>query len=593
MYLTLTIPLRQDRLFVLYYYQHPMLPIKKLPEILEAQKILTKDDIAKFTTEAECKTLTLEECILKKRVVAEDLLYKAAAKYYNLPYVSLIGQIIPREVLSIITEPIAQTHKLIPYAKEKDVIKIAVLNPDDTETIEFIQKKTGAKVELAITDPDSLKAGLKQYRQSLETEFAEIVKRAPGKSDEELAKEAPIVRIVDALMEHAILRGASDIHIEPREKDVTARFRIDGVLHEAMMLPKEVHMGVVARIKILANLKIDEHRVPQDGRFKVQIPNYKVSVRTSIFPMFDGEKIVMRILHEDTRAMTIEELGFAPKQYEIIMRNIKKPHGIILVTGPTGSGKTTTLYAFITHLNRPQVNISTIEDPIEYRILGVNQSQVNPKVGFTFATGLRSLLRQDPNIIMIGEIRDAETADIAINAALTGHLVLSTLHTNDAVTALPRLLDLGIPSFLIAQTADLITAQRLVRKTCQHCLMSYTLTREMVQELEKQFDMPAVLATLAREGVLTESKTKLEGMRFVKGAGCPMCGDTGYKGRIAVHEVLEVSHEIAELIYNKAPVENLRQAARTQGMLTLLEDAFLKAKEGLTTIEEIVRVTKE
>lgn len=571
-----------------------MLPVQKLPDILEANGILTKKDLAKLTHEAECTSLSLEECVLKKRLVTPSLLYKAGAQFFKLPYISLLGQIIPKEVLNAIAEPIARTHQIVPYAKEGNVLKVALLDPEDLQTLDFIEKKTGLILDLSITDPDSLSDGLKQYKKSLEEEFAQIAK-ASKQPIEKLAQEAPVVRIVDALLEHAIIRGSSDIHIEPREKDVLVRFRIDGILREAMVLPKDVHLGILARIKILSNLKIDEHNVPQDGRFKVQIPNYRVSIRVSIFPMFDGEKIVMRILHEDLKLLSINELGFEPKQLEIIMRAIKKPHGIIFVTGPTGSGKTTTLYAFLTALNKPGVNISTIEDPVEYRIPGLNQSQVSPKVGFTFDIGLRSLLRQDPNIIMVGEIRDNETADIAVNAALTGHLVLSTVHTNDALTTIARLTDLGVPPFLVAQTTLAITAQRLMRKICAHCLVSYTMSKELAHELDALFNVKALLKTLARENVITEKNTDtLEGMRFFRGAGCSMCGDEGYRGRIAIHEVLEVSEELSSLIYARAKTEELNKAAHVDaGTLTLLEDAFIKAKQGLTTIEEILRVVNE
>lgn len=570
-----------------------MLPVQKLPEILEAAGILNRKELDKLSHEAECSSLALEECVLKKRVVTPSLLYKAGAQFFKLPYITLLGQVIPKEVLSTIPEPIARTHQIVPYAKENNILKVALLDPEDLQTLDFIEKKTGLTLELSITDPDSLKDALKQYKKSLEEEFAQIAK-VSTQPIEKLAQEAPVVRIVDALLEHAIIRGASDIHIESREKDVIVRFRVDGILREAMVLPKEVHLGILARIKILANLKIDEHSIPQDGRFRFQIPNYRVSIRVSIYPMFDGEKVVMRILHEDIKLLSINELGFDPKQLAIVMRSIKKPHGIIFVTGPTGSGKTTTLYAFLTTLNQPGVNISTIEDPVEYRIPGINQSQVNPKVGFTFGIGLRSLLRQDPNIIMVGEIRDTETADIAINAALTGHLVLSTVHTNDALTTIPRLTDLGAPPFLVAQTTLMISAQRLVRKICTHCLVSFTISRAMAKDLEALFDVKALLKTLAREGVITEKNvSSFEGMRFLRGAGCSMCSSEGYRGRIAIHEVLEINEKLASLIHSRAKVEDLKAAAREQGMVTLLEDAFIKAKQGLTTIEEILRVANE
>src|SRR3989338_1514978 len=579
--------------FYFFLYYGGMLSTSKLPKILEENKILSAPELKELQTSAECHGITLEECIIKKHLVQEDLLYKTAAKFYHIPYVTLLGQSISADILRLIPEPIAIHHHIIPYAKEGNTLKVALLNPDDHETLEFIEKKTGLKIELALTDPQSLKDAISQYRQSLEDEFKTIIKKYPDGRVEELAQEAPIIRIVDALLEHAILRSASDIHIEPGEKNLIVRFRVDGLLREAMSLPKDVSPGIIARVKILANLKIDEHRIPQDGRFKVEMPNNKVSIRVSIFPMLDGEKVVMRILHEDIKLMDIKELGFLPKALDIVLKNLKKTHGIILITGPTGSGKTTTLYTFISLLNRPDVNISTIEDPVEYRIPGINQSQVNPKVGFTFAIGLRSLLRQDPNIILVGEIRDAETADIAINAALTGHLVLSTLHTNDAVTAIARLLDLGMPPFLLAQTLTLITAQRLVRRICPDCIFSYTLTKEQAEELRAQFDMPAILESLAKEGVIGDSKGPLEGTRFFKGAGCTTCGSEGYRGRLAIHEVLEVSQELAGLVYAKASCTELHAGARKGGMVSLIEEAFIKAKQGLTTISEIMRVTRE
>ena len=344
--------------------------------------------------------------------------------------------------------------------------------------------------------------------------------------------------------------------------------------------------------KILSDLKLDEHRLPQDGRFKVEAPGYNVSFRVSIIPTYDGEKIVLRLLNEKTGLLTLEQLGFLPKSLEKIQRNISKPHGLILITGPTGSGKTTTLYAILNVLNSPEVNIITIEDPIEYRMHGVNQSQVNPKIGYTFAIGLRAYLRQDPDIIMVGEIRDPETAEIAIHAALTGHLVLSTLHTNDTPTTLPRLSEMGIPAFLVASTCNVIVAQRLVRKICQDCIESYTLTKAEMEKLEKQIDLTSLLAILEQEGATTNRQAK-ETLLFYRGKGCKKCGKSGYKGRIGIYEVLDVDAEIRELVIQQASADKIMQAARKKGTITVLEDGFIKAKSGITTIEEILRVTKE
>jgi len=373
---------------------------------------------------------------------------------------------------------------------------------------------------------------------------------------------------------------------------VMVRYRIDGILRNVMTLPKSVHAGIIARIKILSNLKLDEHRLPQDSRFKIHTNEYKVSFRVSAIPTYDGEKIVLRALNEQTGVISLEQLGFHKKPLERVKRNIKKPHGLILVTGPTGSGKTTTLYAILNILNQPEVNITTIEDPIEYRMPGLNQSQVSPKIGYTFASGLRSFLRQDPDIIMVGEIRDKETAEISIHAALTGHLVLSTLHTNDAPTTLPRLSEMGIPAFLVASTTNVIIAQRLVRKICQDCIESYTLTKIEIAKLEKQINLESIIKTFDQEGLTTKKQTK-ESLLFYRGKGCKKCDKTGYKGRVGLYEVLEITPEIAELILKGAPAKDIAQAGKNQGMLTILEDGFIKSKTGITTIEEVLRVTKE
>ena len=396
------------------------------------------------------------------------------------------------------------------------------------------------------------------------------------------------------MLEYAIFEGASDIHIESLEKTVLIRYRVDGILRDVMDLPKSLQDGLVARIKILSNLKIDEHRLPQDGRFKIENKDYKISFRVSIIPVYDGEKVVMRLLDEGKKILTLEQLGLQPKVLDSVKADLSKPNGIILVTGPTGSGKTTTLYTMMDILNKPGVNISTIEDPIEYRMPRINQSQVNPKIGFTFAMGLRALLRQDPNIIMVGEIRDRETAGIAVNAAMTGHLVLSTLHTNDAPTALPRLLDMGIEPFLVSSTTNMIMAQRLVRKICQNCITSYTIKKEEAAQIEKDHGINIAEISQAMSQAKAVSKTEdFSSILFFKGKGCNKCGRNGYKGRIGIYEVLPMTEEIKNLVNTRADSNAIRAKARGQGMITMLEDGFLKAKAGVTTIEEILRVTKE
>lgn len=575
-----------------------MLSKTQIKKILEKADILSGLEFDKFDEEAKLKNKDIEDYLIEKKIITPFSLYESAAQYYDFPFINLKGQTIRKDILFVIPEPIASTHKIIAFDGDDKNIKIATTNPDNLEIFEFIQKKTGLKVKINLTTPDSIRDCLKQYHKNLKAEFDYLTKEKKGGQEQtqelkKLAEDLPVVRIVDTLLEYAIFQEASDIHIEPEEKDVIIRYRIDGILHDVMTLPKNVQSGIAARIKILANLKVDEHRMPQDGRFKINAPEYKVSFRVSIIPTFDGEKIVMRLLNEKAQILNLEQLGFQSGPLEIVKRNIKKPHGMILVTGPTGSGKTTTLYTVLNLLNTPEVNISTVEDPIEYRMPRVNQSQINPKIGFTFAMGLRALLRQDPDIIMVGEIRDEETAEIGVHAAMTGHLVLSTLHTNDAITTLPRLHDMNIPSFLIATTTNVIIAQRLVRKICPNCIQSYNLSKENIEELNKQMNVNNLLKTLEKEKAILNAKQGLESVLFYRGKGCKKCGNTGYKGRIGIYEVLDISEEIGNLILKKASAPEIREQALKEGLITIVEDGFIKAKNGITTIEEIMRVTKE
>ncbi len=571
----------------------------QLKKILLETKTIGKKELDLYIEEAKKRNQNLEEYLNSQKIISEGQLYQTAAKFFNLPFIDLKNETIRKDILFLIPEPIAATHKIIAFDKNDTELKIAALNPEDLQIFEFLGKKTGLEVKIHLTSPESINEGLKTYHKGLKAEFQELTKETDetnggtdGTKLKELAHDLPVIRIVDTLLEYAIFERASDIHIEPTEKELIVRYRIDGILRNVMTLPKSVHAGIAARIKILSNLKLDEHRLPQDGRFKVVTNEYKVSFRVSIIPAYDGEKIVLRALNEQTSVITLEQLGFQKKSLETIKRNIKKPHGLILVTGPTGSGKTTTLYAVLNILNRPEVNITTIEDPIEYRMPGINQTQVNPKIGYTFAGGLRSFLRQDPNIIMVGEIRDQETAEIAIHAALTGHLVLSTLHTNDAPTTLPRLSEMGVPAFLVASTCNVIVAQRLVRKICQDCLESYTLTKEEISKLEKQINLESIIDTLEKEGLVTKKQSK-ESLLFYRGKGCKKCDKTGYKGRIGLYEVLEVTTEINELILKVSTAREIMDLAKKQGMATILEDGFVKAKTGITTIEEVLRVTKD
>ncbi len=571
----------------------------QIKNVIIKNQILDEQELEKYQKEAKQKNKSLVEYLLEKNVISYGPFYRLLAQHYDLPFTELKEEDINKEVLMTIPEKIASVHRLIAFDKTKKEIRIATTRPEQMETFDFIKKKTGLKPKIYITTPNSIDEHLKKYHKHLKQEFADISDSGDSKSKsdrgkktlEKKAEEMSTIKLVDKILEHAIYQEASDIHIEPEEKKIMVRYRVDGILHDMMSLPKSLEKGLVARIKILANLKIDEHRMPQDGRFKIYNKKYKISFRVSIIPTFHGEKMVMRLLNEGARILNLEELGFQEKSLEKVKRNIKKPHGKILVTGPTGSGKTTTLYTILDLLNTPEVNISTIEDPVEYNISRINQSQVNPKIGFTFAKGLRAFLRQDPDVIMVGEIRDEETAQIATHAAMTGHLVLSTLHTNDTISTIFRLNNMGIPSYLISGTLNLIIAQGLIRKICFNCIQSYNLGKKTIKELDKQFDTEQVIKTLRKEEVISE-KQKLEDLLFYKGKGCEKCGHTGYKGRVGLYEVLENTEELSNLILEKASEEKLKEQARKDGLITMTEDGFIKARNGITTIDEIMRVTQ-
>jgi len=572
-----------------------MLNQEQIKEIIVKANIMPAEEFDKISNEAKANGKNLENYLIEKKIINLTSLYEQAANYFELPFINLKEKSIRKDVLLSIPEPIASTHNLIAFNSTTEGIELATLDPNDLEIFEFIKKKTGLEPKIFLTTPESIQYGLKQYHKSLKAEFdyLDTGKEQNNEDLKKLATDLPVVRVVDTLLEYAIFEDASDIHIEPEEKEVNVRYRIDGILRNVMTLPKTIQSGINARIKILANLKVDEHRLPQDGRFKINNnKELKVSFRVSIIPTFDGEKIVMRLLREKAQVLSLEQLGFQSSALETIKRNITKPHGMTLVTGPTGSGKTTTLYTVLNMLNTPEVNISTIEDPIEYRMPHVNQSQVNSKIGFTFAAGLRAFLRQDPDIIMVGEIRDQETAEIAIHAAMTGHLVLSTLHTNDAVNTLPRLSDMGVPSFLVATTTNLIIAQRLVRKICPNCIQSFNLDEKIIEDLKKHFNIDSIIKTMIREKIIIDHKD-IESLLFYRGKGCKQCNDSGYKGRVGIYETLEITPKISEMILKKATENEIKETALDNDMITMVEDGFIKAKNGITTIEEIMRVTKE
>jgi len=539
--------------------------------------LVKEDAIKRIEAKAKKTGKKFEEVLLNEGLVSQEDLIRLKAYILGIPFINLEKEIVPKEVLEIIPEPIARAHNIVAFRKKGKDLEVAMLDPEDLQTIEFIKKKSNLRILPRLTTPESIKNVLAQYRKTLGAEFAELIqkeaqgvktkqireKAAEKEELEKIAQEIPVIKIVDSLLKHAVLDRASDIHIEPMEKEVLVRYRIDGVLRDAMTLPKQVAPGIVARIKVLSNLKLDEHRLPQDGRFKFEVNGDKYSVRVSILPVLNGEKVVMRLLAEEAKGYGLEELGLRGKALEDIQIALRRPTGMILVCGPTGSGKTTTLYSMIEILNTPEVNISTIEDPIEYRMPRVNQTQVRPDIGLTFANGLRALLRQDPDIIMVGEIRDNETASLAVNAALTGHLVLSTLHTNNAAGAIPRLIDMKVEPFLIASTLNVILAQRLVRRLCEG-KKEYHLNESQIEQISKYCDLKRMEQILKKEGLL-KNKDSLKDATFFRPAPTKACPE-GYKGRIGIFEVLPVTESIKKLITQNATSDEIQERAEKEGM---------------------------
>lgn len=606
-----------------------------LKGVLLMNKVVSADNLEKLQKEAEENRVSLEQLILDKKLISERDLVKLYAKSIGVPYVDLEGKQVAKDLLTRIPEQVARSAHAVVFGEEDERLLLAMEDPDDFQGLDTIEKQTGYRVKVYMATPADIAGVLSQYGEGLDTEIREAIKDTQAEAaKEQLPKEAtadkveeivaasPIARAVTIILEYAVKSRASDIHIEPREDAVHVRYRIDGILHDTMTLPKSLLAAIVSRIKVLSDLKIDEHRIPQDGRFKINAGGKTLSLRVSTLPVMTGEKVVMRLLDESAKALTLEELGFTGHSLDIIRDNLHRAQGMTLVTGPTGSGKSTTLYSILSMLNTPEVNISTVEDPVEYRIPGVNQTQANEKVGMTFANGLRALLRQDPNIIMVGEIRDGETADIAIQAALTGHVVVSTLHTNSAGATLPRLLDMGAEPFLIASTVNTIVAQRLVRVVCPDCKEAYHPTAEELEAIGREFDLPAAVAFLQANppveavpatpapSTASAAKTKAkdtpapsspgkaaaispDSISLSRGKGCAKCSDTGYKGRRGIYEVLNVTPQLQQLIIAKASAEQVEGEAVKEGLITMKQDGLIKALQGLTTIEEVLRVTKE
>jgi type IV pilus assembly protein PilB len=566
--------------------------------------LITKSDIANAEKIAKDEKRTLSEALISHGHMTEDDMRRIESYVLGIPFVALKDVKIEFDVLTLIPEPVARTHNIIAYKKTEDTLEVAMLDTADLPAIDFIKKKVGLKIQPRLTDTESMRSALRQYQKTLKDEFGDLIMKDAAElkvlneegsevSEKELkqmAEDLPVVRIVDTLLRHAIIQGASDIHIEPMEEAVLVRYRIDGILSDAMKLPKMAADSLVARLKVLSNLKLDQKRLPQDGRFKMEMDGQKVAFRVSMLPVFYGEKVVMRLLRENRSGFSLEGIGFHGSTLERIHRATRATTGIILVTGPTGSGKSTSLYTVLDILNTPEVNISTIEDPIEYQMPRVNQSQVKPDIGFTFAAGLRSLMRQDPDVIMVGEIRDEETASLAINAALTGHLVLATIHTNSAAGTIARLVDMGAEEFLLVSTLRVAIGQRLVRKLSDDKL-PYTLTKAEKSELEAKVDLDLVLENLIEEGIVKKDAT----WNDIPFYHPKEKGETedGYSGRMGIHEVMEMSPTLKEMVMAGKTGDEVAMQARKEGMLTMIEDGIFKAARGLTSIEEVLRVVNE
>lgn len=566
------------------------IPKPTFEKILLESGLVTKDDIALAYAESLHSGKDILDTLVSLGKMSDTHVAELLHDHYGYPIVDVRRETIDPENILLLPQLYMKGKRVVvlTYDKENNTATLGMVDPGDYDAIVFVEKKLGVTVSPRVITPTSLAQALKQYKKetgiSFDVRVAEGVEAARGLvgREEDAAKSIPVTEMLDAIIEHAIALSASDIHLEPLEHSLVVRFRIDGVMQEVATLPKDVALPLTARVKILASLRIDEHRAPQDGRFRASSDGVEVvDIRVNVMPIFHGEKVEMRLLRSAGRPITFRELGFGRVQESILAEEVKKPHGMVLVTGPTGHGKTTTLYAILNLLNSPKVNITTIEDPIEYEFPRVNQTQVNPKAGITFANGLRSLLRQNPDIIMIGEIRDDETMDIGVHAALTGHLVLSSLHTNDAPSALPRLIDMGAEPFLLSSTINAIVAQRLVRRICTSCIYSYKTPPDVARAIKNEIK------------VLGDKHIKKIPESLYKGKGCPVCGGTGFQGQVGIFEILQMNENIRDLTIKGVATSKIRLQAIKDGMVTMFEDGLTKVEQGVTTVEELLRVVRE
>lgn len=569
---------------------------KNLREVLRDQGLIDEKTFEEINMR-QIKTGETEEEIIKSlRILSDEDFVKAKAKFLRVPYVDLDNIGFSPEALSLVPESVAQKYNIVPYRFDPKIktLFVTMSNPLDLETLEFLEKKTNFNINVSMSTAKQVASFIREKYIREKNITSEVNKALDERKVDEMAMEkvkdkvefeAPVAKIVSTILEYAIKSRASDIHIEPQEENVRIRYRIDGILQEKYLLPRNVHDAVVSRIKILSSLKIDEKRVPQDGRFFFSADGNDVDLRVSTLPTTYGEKVVMRLLQKSQKVPTLPDLGLRGLALKNLMNAIGRPHGIIIICGPTGSGKTTTLYSILDIVATPKVNVVTIEDPVEYQMKGVNQVQVNVQAGLTFASALRSFLRQDPNVIMVGEVRDSETADLAINAALTGHLVFSTLHTNDASGVPPRLLDMGVEPFLLVSSLNCVVGQRVLRRVCKDCCTQVEITPEQEQDMKN---------TLGPVYNLVEDKFVKEGKKvsIPKVVGCEKCNNTGYVGRVAIYEVMPISEKISKLIIEKATASEVQKLAMEEGMLTMKQDGYVKVLEGVTTLDEVLRVAQ-
>lgn len=567
------------------------LPLPQIKQLLVSEGLISAEKFDELAGEADRKNQSVLDTLVSKQVATPDYLNNLIAGTLGVPRVDFNVQKIDPAAVKLILEDVARQRQVIIFGKESDgAYDVAMIDPSDLETIAFLAQRLKAKIKPFFATHEDLNRGFSVYGYELGKDFKKLIEdniratlMSASKNAEEAASELPVVGIVDNILSYAIASRASDIHIEVLEDALFIRYRIDGILYEIMSVAKVIYPAIVARFKLLAGLKIDEHFKPQDGRFRHQIGNQTIDVRVSVIPTFYGEKVEMRLLEASQKPLSLEEIGMRPEDAKLVAEELKKTYGMLVSCGPTGSGKTTTLYTLMSMLNKPQVNVTTIEDPIEYNMRYVNQTQINTQAGITFASGLRALLRQDPNIIMVGEIRDAETAEISVQAALTGHLLLSSLHTNDAPTAIPRFFDLDVPAFLLASVLNLVIAQRLVRRLCQSCAYSYEISDDVAETLRTQLNNLGL-----QEGTVRPPKT------LYRGKGCAACGMKGYRGRVGIYELLRITEPMKKVITGgNFSLEALRAEARKAGMKTMFEDGLLKVQLAQTTLEEVLRVIRE